>query len=147
MTENFKVKTLVVGKGQTTGDEKAGRWSKRYYELELSIEDEHQLELAKATAESLIDSWLGTETSEKAKPKDLTKLPFDVGKIQWQDKTNENGQFQMSEDFNSLDHKELLKFLADHTPGKCVNSKDSQGQTWFYWTYPNGSTIGRKQRK
>ena len=83
-----------------------------------------------------------------AQPKrnDLSKLPFDTSKIKWQDKKNEKGPFQFSEDFNSLDHKGLLKFLAEHIPSKCVNSKDPEGRTWFYWTYSNGSTIGRKLR-
>jgi hypothetical protein len=69
------------------------------------------------------------------------KLPFDVSKIKWQDKENEKGKFQMSEDYNSLDHKALLKFLEDHAPSKCVTSEG-----WFYWLYRNGSTIGRKHR-
>lgn len=77
--------------------------------------------------------------------KDLAKLPFDVEKIKWQDRENEKGKFQVSEDYNSLDHKELLKFLSAHAGG-CITSKDSEGRNWFYWTYTNGSTIGRKLR-
>ena len=84
-----------------------------------------------------------------AQPKrnDPSRLPFDASKIKWQDRENDKGKFQMSEDFNSLDHKGLLKFLAEHIPSKCVNSKDLEGRTWFYWTYSNGSTIGRKLRR
>jgi hypothetical protein len=71
-----------------------------------------------------------------------TKLPFDATKIKWQDRENQNGEFQMSEDYDSLDHKALLKFLEGHVPSKCITSEG-----WFYWVYPNGSTIGRKLKK
>ena len=81
----------------------------------------------------------------EAKPS--PELPFDVSKIVWQNKENEKGKFQISEDYDSLDHKALLKFLEEHTPSKCVTSKDSQGLLWFIWTYRNGSTIGRKLRE
>jgi hypothetical protein len=74
------------------------------------------------------------------------KLPFDVSKIRWQDRENEKGKYQVSEDYNSLNHKALLKFLNEHAGG-CINSKDSEGNTWFIWLYRNGSTIGRKKRK
>jgi hypothetical protein len=69
------------------------------------------------------------------------KLPFDASKIKWQDRENAKGKFQFSEDFDSVDHKALLKFLNEHTPGKCVTSED-----WFYWVYREGSKIGRKLR-
>jgi hypothetical protein len=78
------------------------------------------------------------QTAFKGSP----KLPFDANKIQWQDKENQNGKFQMSEDINNPDHKALLAFLNEHVPSKCVQS---EGQ--FYWVYPNGTTIGRKPRK
>jgi hypothetical protein len=69
------------------------------------------------------------------------KLPFDASKIQWQDKESGKGKFQLSEDYNSLDHKALLKFLNEHAGG-CVASEDH-----FYWVFQNGATIGRKLRK
>jgi hypothetical protein len=78
------------------------------------------------------------QTAFKGSP----KLPFDATKIQWQDRENANGKFQMSEDINNLNHKALLAFLNEHIPSKCVQS---EGQ--FYWVYPNGTTIGRKLRK
>jgi hypothetical protein len=74
-------------------------------------------------------------------PKGSPKLPFDVSKIQWQDKENERGKFQLSEDYSNPDHKALLKFLNEHAGG-CINSEG-----YFYWVFKNGSTIGRKKRK
>ena len=53
---SFGVKKLVVGKGKTISDEKAAQWVKRYYEIE--IQDEHDIEIAKASAEGLVDEWL-----------------------------------------------------------------------------------------
>jgi hypothetical protein len=61
-----KVTKIVIGKGKTTGDEKAG-WTKRYYEVEVSIGDEHEIEIAKANVEGLIDGWL--DKTAEAKPK------------------------------------------------------------------------------
>lgn len=81
-------------------------------------------------------------TSSKATPSvGSPKLPFDASKIEWQDRENEKGKFQCSEDYNSLNHKALLAFLNEHVPSKCV-----QSEGYFYWIYPNGSMIGRKKR-
>jgi hypothetical protein len=77
-------------------------------------------------------------TGSKASPKGSVKS-FDVSKIQWQKKTGEKGEFELSEDFNSLDHKALLMSLAK--AGGCINIEG-----WFYWVFKNGSSIGRKNR-
>jgi hypothetical protein len=85
-----------------------------------------------------LEKALGHDASAKGSP----KLPFDASKIKWQDRENEKGKFQMSEDYSSPDHKALHAFLNEHIPGKCV-----QSEGWFIWVYPNGSTIGRKLKK
>ena len=59
--------------------------------------------------------------------KSSTKLPFDVSKIKWQDRENEAGKFQMSEDYSHPEHKALLKFLNEHAGGKMTF------EGWFYW--------------
>lgn len=74
--------------------------------------------------------------------KPSAKLPFDVSKIRWQDRENEKGRFQFSEDYDNAEHKALLNFLNEHTPSKCITSEG-----WFYWVYREGSKIGRKLRK
>jgi hypothetical protein len=100
---SFKVTKLTVGKGKTTGDEKQGEWIKRYYELEVSIEDEHDTEIAKASAEGLIDGWLsGTKIvepqtqmakqemkSEELPRADLAKLPWKSYQTKQDAKENE----------------------------------------------------------
>jgi hypothetical protein len=105
----------------------------------------------KILAEDITDYCNGVEASavklrvqiEKmlGSSKPSTKLPFDARKIQWQDKESGKGKFQLSEDHNSLDHKALLKFLNEHAGG-CVAS-----ESYFYWVFQNGATIGRKLRK
>jgi hypothetical protein len=88
-----------------------------------------------------LEKALGHDASQTAF-KGSPKLPFDASKIQWLDRENEKGKFQSSEDLNSPDHKALLAFLNEHVPNKCVQSEGR-----FYWIYPNGSTIGRKETK
>lgn len=91
-----------------------------------------------------LDKALGHDAGQTAFAgvKGSPKLPFDATKIVWQDKENDNGKFQMSEDLNNPEHKALLAFLNEHVPSKCVQSEGR-----FYWIYPNGSTIGRKETK
>ena len=85
--------------------------------------------------------------SNLAEPlKDRTRLPYDVSKIKWQDRENEKGKYQLSEDYSNPDHKALLKFLNEHVGG-CINSKDPEGHTWFYWVWMDNSKIAMKLRK
>ena len=78
--------------------------------------------------------------------KDRTQLPFNLDAIPWKDATGDKGPFQLSEDVNNKDHKELLKFLSQHAGGR-ITTKDSAGHSWFVWTFTNGATIGRKLAK
>lgn len=89
-----------------------------------------------------INKLLG-ESKPAEPPKDRTKLPYDVSKIYWQDRENEKGKFQVSEDYDNIEHKNLLKFLGEHAGG-CIQSKDREGRNWFYWIYTSGSKIGRR---
>ena len=92
-----------------------------------------------------LDKALGHDASQTAfisTAKGSPKIPFDAEKIQWKDKENENGKFQMTEDYSNPDYKALLAFLNEHIPAKCINSEG-----FFYWVYGNGTTIGRKPRK
>jgi len=139
---SFKISKITIGKGSTVGDEKAGKWERKYFEIECLVTDESQIELAKGTIEALLDSWLSGSASAIAEPKvkGSTKLPFDASKIAWQDREGQKGKYQISEDFSNPEHKALLKFLSEHAGG-CVNSEG-----YFFWVYKNGSTIGRKLR-
>jgi len=60
-------------------------------------------------------------------------------KIKWEKAQGARGEFEKSEDFNNPEFKAMLKDLAKHD-GKLTR------EGWFYWTYKNGSTVGRKRR-
>jgi len=131
---SFKIRKITVGKGKTTGDEKAGEWNRVYYELEAEIEDERQIELAKGSMEALLDAWLRGET---VTPEDKT---FDMEKIAWVQTEGEKGPYQKSTDYDNLNHKALLKKLAEHKGAMDIDD-------FFVWTFQDGSSIGRKPRK
>lgn len=72
----------------------------------------------------------------EAKP----KWNWNPNAIKWEKAEGSKGEYERSEDVNSLDFKELLKDLAEH---KGRLTRDG----FFYWTFKNGSTVGRKLRK
>jgi hypothetical protein len=87
---SFKVTKLTVGKGKTTGDEQDQKWLRQYFELEAEIQSEHDIELAKASMEALIDAWLRGEsvnspqTTMPSKGATTTELPgVDLAKLPW----------------------------------------------------------------
>jgi hypothetical protein len=131
---SFKISKITIGKGKTVTDEKQATWTRQYYEAEVIIGDESQIELARGSVEALLDAWL------EPKVKGSTKLPFAASKIPWIDRENEKGKFQVSEDYSNPEHKALLKFLNE--AGGCVASEG-----WFYWIYRDGATVGRKLRR
>ncbi len=71
---------------------------------------------------------------------DDNKSSWNPEKIRWEQAEGTSGPYERSEDINSPDHKELLKDLAAHQ-GKLTQD------LYFYWTFRNGSTIGRKKTK
>ena len=64
---------------------------------------------------------------------------WDPNKIKWEKATGSKGEFEKSQDFNNPEFKVMLKDLALHG-GKLTRNG------MFYWTYRNGSTVGRKRR-
>lgn len=60
--------------------------------------------------------------------------------IKWDKAQGFRGEFERSEDFNNPHFKAMLKDLAEHG-GKLT--RDGV----FYWTFKNGSVVGRKKRK
>ncbi|MEM2738706.1 MAG: hypothetical protein QXK93_06965 [Candidatus Bathyarchaeia archaeon] len=71
---------------------------------------------------------------EKPKPS------WNPDKIKWEKAQGFRGEFERSEDVNNPEFKALLKDLAQHN-GKLTRNG------WFYWTFKNGSTVGRKRRE
>lgn len=77
------------------------------------------------------------ETKTESKPAEPQWTP---DRIKWEPTQGTAGPYERSEDVNSIDFKTLLKDLATHQ-GKL--SKDG----YFYWTFRNGYTVGRKKRQ
>jgi len=138
---SFKVTKLTVGKGRTSGNEKAGVWTKQYYELEITIEDEHDVEIAKASVEGLIDGWLTGQTHEKSPlAQHINVENWDPNKIEWKTAEGSKGPYERSEDVNNLEFKAMLKDLRVH------NGKMTRGE-FFYWAFEKSAVVGRKKRK
>jgi len=75
--------------------------------------------------------------------KGITEKPayqWDSAKIKWEQAQGSRGNYERSEDVNSPDFKALLKDLAAHQGRLFRNG-------YFYWTFKNGTTIGRKKPK
>ncbi len=68
-----------------------------------------------------------------------SKFSWNPDKIKWEKAQGSKGEFERSEDVNNPEFKALLKDLANHN-GKLTRNG------WFYWTFKNGSTVGRKKR-
>ncbi|MEM1540697.1 MAG: hypothetical protein QXJ07_04870 [Candidatus Bathyarchaeia archaeon] len=69
-----------------------------------------------------------------------SKFSWNPDKIKWEKAQGFRGEFEKSEDVNNPEFKALLKDLAQHN-GKLTRDG------WFYWTFKNGSTVGRKKRE
>ena len=68
-----------------------------------------------------------------------SKFSRNPDNIKWEKAQGFRGEFERSEDLNNSEFKALLKDLAQHN-GKLTRNG------WFYWTFRNGSTVGRKKR-
>jgi len=65
---------------------------------------------------------------------------WDSTKIQWVEAEGQAGPYEKSDDINNRDFKAMLKDLGEH------QGKLTRGD-YFYWTFTNGATVGRKKRK
>jgi hypothetical protein len=65
---------------------------------------------------------------------------WNPARIKWEQAQGRSGPYEYSEDLNNSDFKLLLKDLALH------DGKLPAGG-YFYWTFKNYSTIGRKRRR
>lgn len=63
---------------------------------------------------------------------------WDPARIKWTSDEGFKGPYEKTEDYNSPDYKALLADLQAHK-GKLTRDGI------FYWTFENGTTIGRKQ--
>jgi len=98
--------------------------------------------------EDLVDFLNGQEASlvklrvqiEKLTGPQKKAWTWEPSKISWNKSQGTKGEYERSEDVNSLDFKAMLKDLAAHN-GSLIRD------CIFYWTFQNGSTVGRKKRE
>jgi hypothetical protein len=76
---------------------------------------------------------------EKLTGESRPKFSWNPDAIRWEKAQGSKGEYEKSEDVNSMDFKNLLKDLADHK-GKLTR------EGCFYWSFKNGATVGRKRR-
>lgn len=90
----------------------------------------------------LIKDFVGVKVESskvtESKPGDRT-WNWSPEKISWAKAQGTKGEYERSEDVNSLDFKSMLKDLAEH---KGTLTRDNV----FYWVFKNGSVVGRKQK-
>ncbi len=68
------------------------------------------------------------------------KSKWDPDRIMWEQAEGQSGPYERSEDVNNPEFKALLKDLSAHGGRLTRNG-------YFYWTFRNGSTVGRKKRR
>ena len=66
-------------------------------------------------------------------------LSWNPEKIRWEPAEGKSGYYERSEDVDNPEFKVMLKDLAGHD-GKLTRDG------YFYWTFKNGSTVGRKKK-
>jgi len=140
---------LVVTKGKTVKAPDREEWFRVEYSVKATVSCTEESHIAKAQLDAIVDAWLTNalpikgEAAPTQEPlpgkKQAEKPKWDPAKINWTETQGTSGPYQRSEDVNSLDFKEMLKDLTAH------NGKLSR-EGYFYWTFKNGSTVGRKKR-
>jgi hypothetical protein len=99
----------------------------------------------KVFIDDFVDFLNGVESNivkMKAQIEKLTRArvwTWNPDKIVWSKAEGSKGEYERSEDVNSLDFKNLLKDLADHK-GSLI--RDGM----FYWTFPKNAIVGRKRK-
>jgi hypothetical protein len=79
------------------------------------------------------------QTAKLVGVEEKPKFQWNPDKIKWEKAEGFKGEFEKSQDVNNLEFKAMLKDLAAHG-GKLTRNG------MFYWTFKNGSTVGRKKR-
>ena len=99
----------------------------------------------KILAEDLLDFLRAVEASRVQLEMRINKLfgpgkaTWDPSKIKWTQTQGTRGPFEKSEDVDNPNFKAMLKDLSAHK-----GRMNREGH--FYWTFPNGATVGRKKR-
>jgi len=98
-----------------------------------------ELEKAKKVAESQDVKAKLQEAKADVKADVKTGSSWNPDKIKWLKVQGAKGEFEKSEDINNPEFKAMLRDLANHN-GRLTRDG------YFYWTFKNGATVGRKKR-
>lgn len=90
------------------------------------------LTMASEAVNEYIDSLAPPEVREE-------KAVWSPERVIWKERTGQKGFFEVSEDGDSSDFKEMLRDILSH--GGTI-TRDS----FFYWSFPSGQAVGRKRR-
>lgn len=101
-------------------------------------------EVLESLVKSLLDFLNAEEEAVKRLKGEIAKLvgvseKWNPNLIKWEKAQGAKGEFEKSEDVNNPEFKALLKDLAAHG-GRLTHDG------WFYWTFKNGATVGRKPK-
>lgn len=93
----MRVTKLTVGKGRTSRPSEQEEWRKDYFEVEITIEDPAELEVAKANAEGLLSGWfsqISANAGHEVPDLDMHELEHDAAWRSWQ--KDNRGQCSLS---------------------------------------------------
>ena len=91
--------------------------------------------------EALTDFLNGVEAGIESARRHIKskKSVWNPDAIKWEKAEGSKGEYERSEDVNNPEFKAMLKDLAAH-----LGRMNHEG--YFYWTFQNGTTVGRKKR-
>jgi hypothetical protein len=140
---SFKVDKLSITKGRTVENKEANEWQRLTYTIEMSIQSEHDLELAKNSGEALLDMWLKGESINKPQPP-VEKPQWNPEKIPWTQTKGTRGDYERypaeGQKIEAIpDYKALLQDLKEH---KNFLFRDG----YNYWLFVDLATVGRKKK-
>jgi len=86
-----------------------------------------------------VEAGIASFKKRLAVEKGVTAPSWNPEKIKWEPAKGQSGPYERSDDINNPEFKAMLKDLAAHHGRLTRNG-------YFYWTFKNGSTVGRKRR-
>ena len=113
----MRVSRIVVGKGKTERPTEAEEWTKTYFEVEVTVNDDKEVPLAKEWALSLIDSWLEEKPKPGFEPGNIPDFnPDDLINHEWKGKKKADGSYAKGSlewgwDFKDNFSPETIKML------------------------------------
>ena len=145
---SFKVTKLTVGKGKTIGDEKDQKWLRQYYEVEATIQAENQIELAKESIETLIDTWLKGELINKPQtgPVAVREETFSILKFQPQQGAK-IGEYEVAYKANNLETAWYHAFNILRNSNATIKDRYHGEEYQFgYWLYDQDKIYRQKPK-